>query len=133
MKPMVLMLSFVFLVGAVGCRRTDRATEKDLATPVVPEGFDEKSVASLKCPENGSALRLATKKELAEINDRIGGKKIKVWFDGSVRMEFVDAVLIRADGKIGYRLDGALPILRLEEALVLNDKVGPPDPQKNKK
>src|SRR5688500_8632307 len=106
----ILWLGLLSLSGA-GCRsRTDRDTAKDLATPVVPEGFDEKRVDSLKCPENGSKLRLATKRELADINDRIGSKKrMKTW-DGEERMEPVDAVLIRADGKIAYRVDGAIPV-----------------------
>lgn len=118
---------------AAGCRRTDSATEKDLATPVVPAGFNEKILETRKCPENDSPLRFATKRELDDINQRIGVLKLKLWISGEPRKEPVDAVLIRADGKIGYRVDGVMPILKIEEALVLHDGVGPPDAKKNRK
>jgi uncharacterized protein YbaR (Trm112 family) len=134
MRTVAMVLSSLLSLNITGCGyRTDRETEKDLAIPVVPEGFDEKRVESLKCPECGSKLRFATKRELASINDRIGSKKkLKTW-NGEERVEPVDAVLIRADGKIGYRVDGVIPVLKIEEALVLNEKVGNPDPKKNHK
>ena len=132
LRELLIVSVAILSLGVAGCRtRSDRDTEKDLATPVVPEGFDEKRVDSLKCPENGSKLRFATKRELADINDRIGSKKkMKTW-DGEERREPVDAVLVRADGKIAYRVDGVVPVLKIEEALVLNEKVGTPDPKKN--
>src|SRR5262245_11448598 len=134
MRTVPILLSALLSLGLVACGyRTDKQTEKDLATPVVPEGFDEQRVDTLKCPENGSKLRFATRRELAGINDRIGSKKkLKTW-DGEERGEPVDAVLIRADGKIAYRIDGIVPVLKIEEALVLNEKVGNPDPKKNLK
>lgn len=133
MKPFAPRLLLLLALSAIGCRRTDLANEKDLATLVIPEGFNDKALAQLKCPENGSTLRFATKRELADINQRIGALQLKTWFDGLPRKELVDAVLIRADGKIGYRLDGVLPVLKIEDALVLNDRVGPPDAKKNRK
>jgi hypothetical protein len=132
LKPTGCLFLILFL-GLLGCKRTDPATEKDLATPVVPLGFNEKSLDQIKCPENGSTLRFATKRELDDINQRIGVLKLKTWFDNTPRQEPVDAVLIRADGKIGYRVDGVMPILKIEDALVLNDRVGPPDAKKNRK
>ena len=132
MKVIVGTLCMIFVLGASGCRRADPATEKDLATPVVPDGFNEKALDKLSCPENGTKLRFATKKELADINDRIGAMKIKNWFSGAPRTEAVNALLIRADAKIGYRVDGIVPVLRIEEALVLKDGVGPPDAKKNR-
>lgn len=134
MKSTITLLAFVVLMSFVGCRTgVDAETEKDLAKPVVPEGFNEKNLHTLKCPENRSKLRFATKRELAHINDRIGGLKMKTWFDGSIQKDLVSAVLIREDGKIAYRVDGIVPILRIEDALVLNDKIGRPDPKKNSK
>jgi hypothetical protein len=133
MKPSRPLLVLILLLSALGCRRTDPAIEKELAAPVVPEGFNEKTLHQLKCPENGSTLRFATKRELADINQRIGSLKMKTWFDGAPQKELVDAVLIRADGKIGYRVDGVLPVLKIEDALVLKTQVGPPDAKKNHK
>lgn len=127
------LLSLALLLILAGCRRADPAAEKDLATPVLPEGFNEKTLDALKCPENGSSLRFATRRELTNINDRIGGLKMKIWFDKSLQKDNVTAVLIRADGKIGYRVDGGVPILKIEEALVLDENVGPPDAKKNRK
>jgi hypothetical protein len=133
MKSIAFLFALSLLAGLIGCQRTDPATAMDLATPVVPQGFNEKSLDQIKCPENGSMLRFATKRELEDINQRIGVLKLMTWFDNSPRKEPVDAVLIRADGKIAYRVDGVLPILKIEEALVLNDRVGPPDAKKNRK
>src|SRR5262245_7922250 len=123
----------ILLLCIVGCRRTDPATEKDLATPVVPAGFNEKILDQIKCPENGSKLRFATKRELADIQQRIASEKLKNWFTNSPYKEPVEAVLIRADGKIGYRIDGVEPVLKIEDALVLDEKVGLPDAKKNRK
>jgi hypothetical protein len=111
--------------------RTDPATEKELNTPVVPEGFNEKALEQMNCPENGSRLRFATRKELNNINDRIGAFKMKSWGDAKPQSEPVGAVLVRADNKIGYRVEGTEAILRIEEALVLDDRVGLPNPKKN--
>jgi hypothetical protein len=45
----------------------------------------------------------------------------------------VEAMLIRNDNKIGYRFDGAAPVMIIEEALVLDEIVGKPDPDKYRK
>ena len=130
---MTALLGAVLVLGLIGCTRTDPATEKELAKPVVPDGFDEKALANFKCPENGSKLRLATKKELTRINERIAAQKMKRWFDNSIQEDYVDAVLVREDSKIGYRVDGIVPALTIEEALMLDEKVGPPLGAKKKK
>jgi hypothetical protein len=114
----------------VGCRRgAPSEAEKALATPVVPEGFNEKQLATLACPENGSALRFATRGELDDLNIRIGAAKLKRW-NGEAQTDLVEALLIRADGKIAYRLDGVVPVLDILEALVLDDRVGHPKHKK---
>lgn len=133
MKLPVWFLSFFLMFCLLGCRdRVDPEVEKDLNTPVVPEGLTEKILEQCNCPANGSKLRFATKRELAKINDRIGALRIKTW-DGQQRIDSVNAVLIREDHKIGYRIDGPVPILTLNDALVLDEKVGTPDPAKNLK
>ena len=112
------------MAGALftGCGpKLDPATEKDLNTPVVPEGFDEKSVAELKCPLDDVKLRLATKRECIKINDRIGAFKIRT-FGGDVHTQTADAFLIREDGKYAYRIEGTTPILKQDEALILDEK-----------
>jgi len=120
---------FAMLLVLCGCRQPAN-TETD--KPVVPEGFNVKQLDTLVCPENGTKLRFAGKKELDDINGRIGALKLKTW-DGTPRTAFVAAVLIRADGKIGYRVDKTEAIMKIEEALVLDDSVGHPNPSQNRK
>lgn len=119
----------MLLIVTLGCRG---AADPDADKPIVPEGFDEKLLETLKCPENLSPLRFAKKKELADINNRIGALTLKTWA-GPQQLKHLDAVLIRADGKIGYRVDGIVPVMDIMEALVLDEKVGPPDPKSHRK
>ncbi len=122
--------ALISLAGLAGCQRpAPPAAEKALATPVVPAGFNQTQLATLKCPENASALRFASRAELDDINHRIGAGKLKKW-NGEPHTDLLDALLIRADGKIAYRLDGVMPVLDILEALVLDERVGHP---KNKK
>jgi uncharacterized protein YbaR (Trm112 family) len=127
--PAKLLSSFLLCICLLGCKKT---IDLDAEQPIVPEGFNETLLDILRCPENGSGLRFAKKKELAGINDRVSGKKLKTWA-GTPQTEFVEAVLIRADGKIGYRVDKITPVMLIEEALVLDEKIGPPDPKNNRK
>jgi uncharacterized protein YbaR (Trm112 family) len=130
MKPRLRLLSFLLLFACLpGCRKP---VEAEVNLPVVPEGFDERALDKLRCPEDGSPLRFARRKELNSINDRIGAMKLNTWA-GTAQTQPVEAVLIRADGKVGYRLDQAMPVLRIEEALVLDDRVGNPDPKNHRK
>lgn len=118
----VLVLTYGTLLCLLGCRTgIDPATEKALNAPVKPEGFDEKTIAELKCPDNGAKLRLATRRELEKINDRIGTFDIRT-FDGEILKDMAPALLLREDGKRAYRFDGAKPNLKLGDALLLDKK-----------
>lgn len=129
------------LLLAVGCDRanqavvgpsgTDRLMPAEHSGPVVPEGFNEQLLDILRCPENLTAVRLATRKELDSANERIKAGKLKTWA-GKIVANSVEAMLIRFDNKIGYRFDGAAPVMIIEEALVLDETVGKPDPDKNR-
>src|SRR5262245_35358532 len=132
----------VFLL-ALGCNRaphspssaarpadTPRPVEKTVA--VVPDGFDQRLLDILRCPENLSVLRLATRKELDATNERITNGKLKNWGDKAVTKP-VEAMLIRAGGKIGYRFEGAAPVMIIEGVLVLDEEDGRPDPDKFRK
>ena len=147
MKSVFLTLMIVLTaIGSAGCRkRVDPETERRLSEPIVPQGLQEGVAERWRCPENNSTLRFATRRELNDINDRIIAKKLKTWFD-EPRTDVVDALLIREDGKIAYRFEYAedksgkipimkatVPILKIEEALVLDEKVGKPDPTSNRK
>jgi uncharacterized protein YbaR (Trm112 family) len=130
MKPPLILLWLLLLsVCLLGCRK---AANPEAQKPVVPEGFDERALEKLRCPENGSTLRFAQRKELDGINDRIGAMKLKTWA-GTPQTKHVQAVLIRADGKIGYQVDQIMPVMEIMEALVLDDSVGNPDPNNHRK
>jgi uncharacterized protein YbaR (Trm112 family) len=130
------------LVLAVGCDRAnqpmagpnaaDAPKPAEKAVPVVPKGFNEQLLDILRCPENLTVVRLATRKELDSANERIKAGKLTTWA-GNIVSNSVDAMLIRADNKIGYRFEGAAPVMIIEEALVLDEMVGKPNPDKYRK
>lgn len=99
--------------------------------PVVPDGLDVKAASRLLCPENSSRLRFASKKELDNINGRISAGLQKTWTSRIVETN-LEAALIREDGKIGYRIEKVLPIIQIDEALVLDESVGNPNPKANR-
>lgn len=125
-----LLIALAIFVSLSACRqRVDPETEKDLDTPVVPAGFNEKSLEKIKCPRDGAPLRLATKREVAKINDRIGALKIYT-MGGKQRIDFIDAALLRPDGKLAYRIENAMPLIDLNEALVLDEQSSGSSPKK---
>jgi uncharacterized protein YbaR (Trm112 family) len=99
---------------------------------VVPDGFDQGLLGVLRCPESLTAVRLATRKELDATNERIKTGKLKDWAGKTVTRP-VGAMLIRADGKIAYRFADAIPVMVIEEALVLDEAVGEPHPDRHRK
>lgn len=121
----ILSLAVVLLSGCV----QDRS---DGAEPVVPQGFDVGLLSILACPENLSAVRLATTNELTFINDRIRSKRLKRWNGAPVEGP-VEAALIREDKRIAYEVRQGIPFMLISEALVLDDSVGSPNPQKHRK
>lgn len=129
------------LVLALGCDRVaptnanrpaDGAKPVEKSAAVVPDGFNQELLDILRCPENLTVVRLATHMELDATNQRIKTGKLKDWGGKPIRKP-VEAILIRADGKIGYRFEGAAPVMIIEEALVLDETVGKPDPDKYRK
>jgi uncharacterized protein YbaR (Trm112 family) len=125
------------LVHALGCERapqppTNAAKPAAKSAAVVPDGFDQQLLDILRCPENLTVVRLASRKELDATNERIKKGKLKNW-GGKTVTKPLEAMLIRADEKIGYRFEGAVPVMIIEEALVLNETVGKRDPDKHRK
>ena len=125
---------FAVLLCTVGCDRsssplTSQPAPSKTDAAVVPQGFDQGLLEILRCPENLTALRLATQRELDAVNERIEAGTMKSWGGKAVK-EPVAALLIRADGKIGYRFQGSIPVMIIEEALVLDETVGKPAPDK---
>jgi uncharacterized protein YbaR (Trm112 family) len=99
--------------------------------PVIPAGIEPELVPVLACPENGTSVRFATRRELTAINARIAAHTLRRW-GGSLVDAPVTAVLIREDAKIGYEVDDSVPDMIIADALVLDPSVGPPDPKQHR-
>ena len=85
---------------------------------VIPNGFDKSLLEIMVCPENHTELRFANKNELITLNKDIVSGKIKLR-SGNTFSNKVTALLIRKDNKLGYRFNGPVPIMLIEEGIVL--------------
>jgi hypothetical protein len=119
--PLLCFLTTLACLAGCGYP-TDPETEKALNTPVVPPGFDVKSVENMRCPQDGSKLHLATRREFNKINDRIGNFKVRKFSDGEPYTDLLEGILVREDGKIGYRIEKHEALLKIDDALILDEK-----------
>lgn len=81
----------------------------------------------LVCPENLSKLHIADAEALLAVNERIARGDITRW-DGARRMEAVAKLLVREDCKVAYEIKEGIPVMLIDEALVLDPSVGKPNP-----
>ena len=81
--------------------------------------MDKELVEILCCPQTRQELRLAGPDELESINDAIGRGLVKDARGGSVR-EALDDALVRRDGQRAYAVRGGIPVLLVDEALLLD-------------
>lgn len=81
--------------------------------------LDKELLEILCCPETRQPLRLAGSVELASLNEAIGRGKVKDPRGGVVR-EPVEEALVREDGGRAYAVRGGIPVLLLDEALLLD-------------
>ncbi|HEX8372865.1 MAG TPA: hypothetical protein VF585_08805 [Chthoniobacterales bacterium] len=72
----------------------------------------------LRCPETMQPVREASSAELAECNRRLALGEI-VSRAGNLRQAPVGAGLIREDGLLLYPVESGMPVMLVEEALVL--------------
>lgn len=124
MKIIILLLAMMLMLSGCGDGNSDK--------PFVPQGFDISLLRVLACPENLTSLRLATKSELESVRHRIKSGVVKHW-DATPVTESFDALLIRADGKIAYAIQNNVPMMLIDKALVLDESVGKPQPDKYRK
>lgn len=76
----------------------------------------------LVCPENHTRLKLADDRLIAQINRAIeagtltnrGGQKVESLLDGG---------LVREDGRVLYPIVDEIPVMLLDEAIVLDEEV----------
>jgi uncharacterized protein YbaR (Trm112 family) len=72
----------------------------------------------LVCPDDLSALRLATAAELSALNAKITAGQVKNRAGQAVTSEVKEG-LIRADGKYLYVVDDDIPVMLIDEAIPL--------------
>jgi len=72
----------------------------------------------LVCPDDLSALRLATAAELSALNAKIAAGQVKSRAGQAVTSEVKEG-LIRADGKYLYVVDDDIPVMLIDEAIPL--------------
>lgn len=73
----------------------------------------------LRCPETLQPVREATAEELTICNRRIAAGEIRAR-SGILRTEPLVAGLLREDGGLLFRVENEIPVMLLEEALVLS-------------
>jgi uncharacterized protein YbaR (Trm112 family) len=124
MRIVSVLFAAAFIFSGCGKSTTDK--------PVIPAGFEMSLLDILACPENLTSVRFATKGELDAVRQRIATGTVKHW-DTTPISERFDALLIRADGKIAYAVQGTVPVMLIDKAFVLDDRIGKPDPDKYRK
>ena len=80
--------------------------------------MDKELLDILCCPETRQDLRLAGSEELRELNLAIGRGAVRD-ARGRPVAEVVEDALVRADGLRAYPVRGGIPVLLVDEALVL--------------
>ena len=75
-------------------------------------------IGILRCPETMQPVREATADELAACNLRIAAGEIRTQ-SGVLRAEPVSGGLLRADGRLLFTVENRIPVMLIEEALVL--------------
>jgi uncharacterized protein YbaR (Trm112 family) len=80
--------------------------------------MDKELLDILCCPETNQDLRLAGTEELRDLNLAIGRGAVRD-AQGRTVAEAVEDALVRVDGLRAYPVRGGIPVLLLDEALVL--------------
>lgn len=124
MRTVPLLVATALILSGCGHSGADK--------PVVPGGFDTSLLEILACPENLTSVHFATQRELESVRQRTAAGTVKHW-DATPVTEKFDALLIRADGKIAYAVQGKVPVMLIDKAFVLDESVGKPQPDKYRK
>lgn len=80
--------------------------------------MDKELLEILCCPQTRQDLRLAEAQELSELNAAIG-RGVVLDAQGRAVKRPIEAALVRQDGKRAYPVRDGIPVLLVEDAMVL--------------
>ncbi len=81
--------------------------------------MDKELLEIVCCPKTHQDLRLADAQELSALNASIGQGSVKNVQGAQVKRS-VEEALIRKDGQVAYPVRDGIPVLLVEEGMVLN-------------
>ena len=80
--------------------------------------ISEELLKILVCPETKQPVQLAQPALVEELNRRISSGELKNRSGGQVK-ERLDAALVRQDGRVAYPVRKDIPVMLVEESLLL--------------
>ncbi len=80
--------------------------------------LDPELLALLVCPATHQELTLAGPEEIARLNEAIRAARLRN-VAGATVAEPVEGALVRADGAVAYAVRDDIPVMLVEEGLVL--------------
>ncbi len=85
--------------------------------------IDKDLLEILACPENKEPVSLAEKKVVDKVNKAIKAGKVASR-NGEDVTSAMDAGLVRQDGKVLYPIRGGIPIMLIDESILLDNLSG---------
>jgi uncharacterized protein len=81
--------------------------------------ISQELISILACPESKQKLSIAKDETVSELNGLIPLEKVTTVKGDTVKSE-VETLLIREDNKVGYPVREGIPLLLIEEGIILS-------------